>query len=85
MGVDGFQFMTLLETFSNCMFFYNIYYLFLSVIVKQQLTLQVLFYLSPVNRLVGTLMTVLSLFPGRYLYFINKLVEHIWLKNALDF
>lgn len=25
---------------------------------------QVLFYMSPVNRLVGALMTVLSLFPG---------------------
>ncbi|KAL4631024.1 hypothetical protein GN956_G15264 [Arapaima gigas] len=28
------------------------------------LSIQVLFYISPVNRLVGTLMTVLSLFPG---------------------
>lgn len=29
------------------------------------LCLQVLFYVSPVNRLVGALMTVLSLFPGQ--------------------
>lgn len=26
---------------------------------------QVLFYISPVNKLVGALMTVLSLFPGK--------------------
>lgn len=31
-------------------------------------SLQVLFYVSPVSRLVGALMTVLSLFPGPELF-----------------
>ena len=39
---------------------------------------QVLFYISPVNRLVGALMTVLSLFPGKKRS-LNFSVVIVWL------
>lgn len=45
-------------------------------------SLQVLFYVSPVSRLVGALMTVLSLFPGQKLFSLTLNIQETDRKSA---
>lgn len=67
-------FNSLFSTSPLLFLFFYFYFLFFPLLFCHQ----VLFYISPVNRLVGALMTVLSLFPGKKRA-LNFSVITVWL------